>query len=106
MTQNVSGHRNGFLRRGILHRDPSDGNTLFTIRHFDPELAVPRRPEGAGTDWTPMRRGVASDWGAAADWNNKNEWIEGMRHTVSFIAISFGVMFSNQQIGHSTISSQ
>ncbi|KAG2138391.1 hypothetical protein DEU56DRAFT_736449, partial [Suillus clintonianus] len=75
------GHRNGFLRRGVLHRDTSDGNTLFYIPEFDPKCAVPIRPEGAPKEWMPMRYGMASDWGSGADWRNREEWMNTLRHT-------------------------
>ncbi|KAG1847811.1 hypothetical protein C8R48DRAFT_615342, partial [Suillus tomentosus] len=63
----VVGHRNAYKRRKVLHRDVSDGNTIFLVDTISAESAVPPRPEGAEKEWTPMRNGVASDWGSATD---------------------------------------
>ncbi|KAG1895212.1 uncharacterized protein F5891DRAFT_1194419 [Suillus fuscotomentosus] len=63
----VVGHHNAYKRRKVLHRDVSDGNTIFLVDTISAESAVPPRPEGAEKEWTPMRNGVASDWGSATD---------------------------------------
>ncbi|KAG2740507.1 hypothetical protein P692DRAFT_20697532, partial [Suillus brevipes Sb2] len=59
----VTGHRNAYKRRDVLHCDVSDGNTMFLVEAISAESAVPPRPEGAEKEWTPMRNGMASDWG-------------------------------------------
>ncbi|KAG1718665.1 hypothetical protein EDD22DRAFT_754416, partial [Suillus occidentalis] len=63
----VTGHRNTYKRRDVLHCDVSDGNTMFLVEAISAESAVPPRPEGAEKEWTPMRNGMASDWGSAID---------------------------------------
>ncbi|KAG1786705.1 uncharacterized protein HD556DRAFT_1192853, partial [Suillus plorans] len=63
----VVGHRNTYKCRKVLHRDVSDGNTIFLVETISAESAVPPRPDGAAKEWTPMRSGVASDWGSATD---------------------------------------
>ncbi|KAG1744731.1 hypothetical protein EDB19DRAFT_1599359, partial [Suillus lakei] len=64
----VIGHRNTYKRRNVLHCDVSDGNTLFLVEVISAESAVPPCPEGVKKEWTPMRDGVASDWGSAIDY--------------------------------------
>ncbi|KAG1842405.1 hypothetical protein DFJ58DRAFT_732082 [Suillus subalutaceus] len=51
----------------VLHCDVSDGNTMFLVEAISAESTVPPRPEGAEKEWTPMRNGMASDWGSAID---------------------------------------
>jgi hypothetical protein len=63
------GHRNTYRHRKVLHCDVSDGNTILLVNTISAEAAIPPRPRGAGKEWTPMRDGVASDWGSATDYS-------------------------------------
>ncbi|KAG2045332.1 hypothetical protein BDR03DRAFT_843728, partial [Suillus americanus] len=63
----VIGHRNAYERRQVLHRDVSDGNSMLLVQDFSAESAIPPRPEKVPEGWTPMRDGMTSDWGSAAD---------------------------------------
>jgi hypothetical protein len=55
---------------------------MFFIPEFDPLYAVPPRPPQACSHWSPMRFGMSSDWGAAADWKDPQSWIKSKMHTV------------------------
>ncbi|KAG2740908.1 hypothetical protein P692DRAFT_20752145, partial [Suillus brevipes Sb2] len=62
-------------RRGIMHRDTSDGNVWFWVPQTDPQYAVPEwylspqtgKPEFYTTEvpapWFPKRPGMAGDFG-------------------------------------------
>jgi hypothetical protein len=73
------GHQNAYEKRQILHADVSDGNTLMLVNHISGETAVPSPPDNPSPRWTPLRHGMASDWGSAADCQQK----ERLRRTVS-----------------------
>ncbi|KAG1774950.1 hypothetical protein EV702DRAFT_938686, partial [Suillus placidus] len=64
----VVSHHNTYRRRKVLHHDVSDGNTIFLVERISAEAAVPPHLGGAEKEWTPMRNGVASDWGSATDY--------------------------------------
>jgi len=50
-----------------LHGDVSDGNTLMLVDDISETSAVPSPPDNPPKDWTPLRHGMTSDWGSAAD---------------------------------------
>ena len=76
------GHRNAYEKRDILHGDVSDGNTLMLVDRISPESAVPEPPRNAPKGWTPLRHGMTSDWGSAADCREEEDK-ERLRRTVS-----------------------
>jgi len=63
------GHQNAYEKHEILHGDVSDGNALMLVKHISTESAVPSPPDNPpmGSSWTPLRHGMMSDWGSAAD---------------------------------------
>ncbi|KAJ8580076.1 hypothetical protein M405DRAFT_716199, partial [Rhizopogon salebrosus TDB-379] len=63
----VVGHQNAYEKHEILHGDVSDGNTLMLVDHISAESAVPSPPDNPPMGWTPLRHGMTSDWGSAAD---------------------------------------
>jgi hypothetical protein len=76
------GHQNAYEKREILHGDVSDGNTLMLVKHISEESAVPSPPDNPPVDWTPLRHGMTSDWGSAADCRDEEDK-ERLRRTVS-----------------------
>jgi hypothetical protein len=76
------GHQNAYEKREILHGDVSDGNTLMLVDHVSAESAVPSPPDNAPMGWTPLRHGMTSDWGSAADCREEEDK-ERLRRTVS-----------------------
>jgi hypothetical protein len=76
------GHQNAYEKREILHGDVSDGNTLMFVDHIGEESAVPSPPDNPPTGWTPLRHGMMSDWGSAADCREEEDK-ECLRRTVS-----------------------
>jgi hypothetical protein len=76
------GHRNAYEKRQILHEDVSDGNTLMLVDYISEETAVPSPPDNPSPRWTPLRHGMMSDWGSAADCQDEGDR-ECLRRTVS-----------------------
>jgi hypothetical protein len=75
------GHQNAYEKREILHGDVSDGNTLMLVDHISAESAVPSPPDNPPMGWTPLRHGMTSDWGSAADCREEEDK-ERLRRTV------------------------
>ncbi|OJA08048.1 hypothetical protein AZE42_12849, partial [Rhizopogon vesiculosus] len=63
----VISHQNAYQKRDILHGDVSNGNTLMLVDDISETSAVPSPPDNPPKDWTPLRHGMTSDWGSAAD---------------------------------------
>jgi len=61
------GHRNAYEKCDTLHGDVSNGNTLMLVDRISLESAIPKPPQNAPKGWTPLRHGMTSDWGSAAD---------------------------------------
>ena len=75
-------HQNAYEKRLILHGDISDGNTMMLVDNISEDTAVPPRPDNAAPVWTPLRHGMTSDWGSAADCREKKD-NERLPRTVS-----------------------
>jgi hypothetical protein len=76
------GHQNAYEKREILHGDVSDGNILMFVDHISEESAVPSPPNNPPTGWTPLRHGMMSNWGSAADCQEEEDK-ERLQRTVS-----------------------
>ncbi|OJA07889.1 hypothetical protein AZE42_02747 [Rhizopogon vesiculosus] len=53
---------------------------LMLVKHISEESAVPSPPDNPPVNWTPLRHGMKSDWGSAADCND-DEDKEHLQHT-------------------------
>jgi hypothetical protein len=43
------------------------------VNHIGEDTAVPSPPENPSPRWTPLRHGMASDWGSAVDCQEQGE---------------------------------
>ncbi|EGO29327.1 hypothetical protein SERLADRAFT_445154, partial [Serpula lacrymans var. lacrymans S7.9] len=64
------GLQNGYMRRGLIHCDVSDGNSWLRVKAALPQFTVPDWPDSASNDWYPQRPGVLGDWAMAEDVQN------------------------------------
>ncbi|OJA14734.1 hypothetical protein AZE42_13593 [Rhizopogon vesiculosus] len=78
----VISHQNAYQKRDILHGDVSNGNTLMLVDDISETSAVPSPPDNPPKDWTPLRHGMTSDWGSAADCREEEDK-ECLQRTVS-----------------------